>query len=79
MRDKVKIFTKVGSDLGLPGHKGLSKAWIQQAVDALLRRLNTDYIDLYSPLAGSANPGGGNAGGFHTACSRLENPRHGGL
>ncbi len=26
MRDKVKIFTKVGSDLGLPGHKGLSKA-----------------------------------------------------
>jgi aryl-alcohol dehydrogenase-like predicted oxidoreductase len=25
MRDKVKIFTKVGSDLGLPGHKGLRK------------------------------------------------------
>jgi aryl-alcohol dehydrogenase-like predicted oxidoreductase len=47
MRDKVKIFTKVGSDLGLPGHKGLSKAWIQQAVDDSLRRLNTDYIDLY--------------------------------
>ncbi len=47
MRDKVKIFTKVGSDLGLPGHKGLSKARIQQAVDDSLRRLNTDYIDLY--------------------------------
>ncbi|NOP02717.1 aldo/keto reductase, partial [Klebsiella pneumoniae] len=47
MRDKVKIFTKVGSDLGPPGHKGLSKAWLRQAVDDSLRRLNTDYIDLY--------------------------------
>ena len=47
MRDKVKLFTKVGSDLGLPGHKGLKKAWVQQAVDDSLRRLNTDYIDLY--------------------------------
>ncbi|MDP0953161.1 aldo/keto reductase, partial [Klebsiella pneumoniae] len=28
------------------GHKGLSTAWIQQAVDDSLRRLNTDYIDL---------------------------------
>ena len=47
MRDKVKIFTKVGSDLGLPGQKGLKKAWIQQAVENSLRRLHTDYIDLY--------------------------------
>ncbi|XXD10808.1 aldo/keto reductase [Klebsiella sp. R445] len=47
MRDKVKIFSKVGADLGLPGQKGLKKAWIQQAVEASLRRLNTDYIDLY--------------------------------
>ena len=47
MRDKVKIFTKVGSNLGLPGQKGLKKAWIQQAVENSLRRLNTDYIDLY--------------------------------
>ena len=47
MRDKVKIFTKVGPDLGLPGQKGLKKAWIQQAVENSLRRLNTDYIDLY--------------------------------
>ena len=47
MRNKVKIFTKVGSDLGLPGQKGLQKAWIQQAVENSLRRLNTDYIDLY--------------------------------
>ncbi|MDP1346579.1 aldo/keto reductase, partial [Klebsiella pneumoniae] len=42
-----KIFTKVGSDLGLPGQKGLSKAGIQQAGDDSLRRLTTDYIDLY--------------------------------
>ena len=47
IRDKVKIFTKVGSDMGLPGHKGLKKAWIQQAIDDSLRRLNTDYVDLY--------------------------------
>ena len=47
MRDKVKIFTTVGSDLGLPGQKGRKKAWIQQAVENSLRRLNTDYIDLY--------------------------------
>ena len=47
MRDKVKIFTKVGADLGRPGQKGLKKAWIQQAVEASLRRLNSDYIDLY--------------------------------
>ncbi|HIF6276134.1 TPA: aldo/keto reductase, partial [Raoultella ornithinolytica] len=30
-----------------PGQKGLKKAWIQQAVENSLRRLNTDYIDLY--------------------------------
>ena len=33
--------------MGLPGHKGLKKAWIQQAIDDSLRRLNTDYVDLY--------------------------------
>lgn len=47
IRDKVKIFTKVGSDMGLPGHKGLKKARIQQSIDDSLRRLNTDYVDLY--------------------------------
>ena len=81
MRDKVKIFTKVGSDLGLPGHKGLSKAWIpEQAVDDSLRRLNTDYIDtLLLPLAGSANPGGGNAGGLPQPAAGRKNPRDGSL
>ncbi|WP_159868702.1 MULTISPECIES: aldo/keto reductase [unclassified Raoultella] len=47
MRERVKIFSKVGSDMGPDGQKGLSKAWIQQAVEHSLRRLNTDYIDLY--------------------------------
>ena len=46
-RDKINLFTKVGSDLGIEGHKGLSKKWIMQAVEDSLRRLNTDYIDLY--------------------------------
>ncbi|HDS1236228.1 aldo/keto reductase [Pluralibacter gergoviae] len=46
-RDDFKLFTKVGADLGVPGHKGLSKKWIERAVEDSLRRLNTDYIDLY--------------------------------
>lgn len=45
-RDKVVLMTKVGSDLG-EDRKGLSAAYIAQAVDASLRRLQTDYIDLY--------------------------------
>ncbi|MDI6024958.1 aldo/keto reductase [Corticibacterium sp. UT-5YL-CI-8] len=47
LRDKVVIFTKVGSDLGVPGKKGLSEKWILQAVDESLARLKTDVIDLY--------------------------------
>jgi len=45
-RDKVVIATKVGKQMG-PGMKGLSKAYITQAVEASLTRLKTDYIDLY--------------------------------
>ncbi len=45
-RDDVKILTKVGSDMG-QGHNDLSPAWIEAAVEASLRRLQTDYIDLY--------------------------------
>lgn len=47
MRDRVKIFTKVGSDLGRPGEAGLSERWILQAVDRSLRRLGIETIDLY--------------------------------
>ncbi len=46
-RDKLKIFTKVGSDLGRPGEKGLSEKWILEAIDRSLSRLGIDRIDLY--------------------------------
>lgn len=45
-RDKVIIATKVGSDMG-GGKKGLSKKYIIQAAEDSLKRLQTDYIDLY--------------------------------
>jgi aryl-alcohol dehydrogenase-like predicted oxidoreductase len=45
-RGKVIIATKVGMEMG-PGKKGLSKAYILQAVEDSLHRLQTDYIDLY--------------------------------
>jgi aryl-alcohol dehydrogenase-like predicted oxidoreductase len=45
-RDKVVVITKVGSEMG-PGEKGLSAAYIEQAVDRSLKRLQTDVIDLY--------------------------------
>ncbi|MGX7875155.1 aldo/keto reductase [Mesorhizobium sp. ORM6] len=45
-RDKVVVITKVGSDMG-QGHKDLSAAYIEKAVDASLKRLRTDVIDLY--------------------------------
>ena len=47
LRDKLVIFTKVGSDLGQPGQKGLSGRWISQAVEGSLSRLGIDSIDLY--------------------------------
>ncbi len=46
-RDKVVVFTKVGSDMGGPERKGLSARWISQAVEDSLRRLQLDRIDLY--------------------------------
>lgn len=45
-REKVHVFTKVGSDMG-QGKIDLSAAWIEQAVEGSLTRLQTDYIDLY--------------------------------
>jgi aryl-alcohol dehydrogenase-like predicted oxidoreductase len=45
-RGKVVVITKVGSDMG-QGKKDLSPAYIEQAVEASLRRLQTDVIDLY--------------------------------
>lgn len=45
-RDQVMLTTKVGIEMG-ENRKGLSKAYILQAVEDSLRRLQTDYIDLY--------------------------------
>ncbi|ALX96248.1 alcohol dehydrogenase [Serratia fonticola] len=45
-RDQVIIATKVGKPMG-EGKQGLSPRYIRQAVEASLRRLQTDYIDLY--------------------------------
>ncbi|MBP2559682.1 aryl-alcohol dehydrogenase-like predicted oxidoreductase [Neorhizobium galegae] len=45
-RDKAIIVTKVGSDMG-QGKKDLSPKWILEEVENSLRRLQTDYIDLY--------------------------------
>jgi aryl-alcohol dehydrogenase-like predicted oxidoreductase len=45
-RAKVVIATKVGSEI--PGQgKGLGKAWIMRQVEGSLKKLQTDYIDLY--------------------------------
>ncbi|RYX95045.1 MAG: aldo/keto reductase [Comamonadaceae bacterium] len=45
-RDKVIIATKVGKPMG-EGKKGLKPAYMRQAVEDSLRRLQTDRIDLY--------------------------------
>ena len=45
-RDRVVLATKFGLEMG-PGRKGLSRAYMQTAVEDSLRRLQTDYIDLY--------------------------------
>lgn len=45
-REKLIIATKVGSDMG-SGKRDLSKKYILKAVEDSLKRLQTDYIDLY--------------------------------
>src|SRR6202012_3162270 len=45
-RNKVVIATKVGKPMG-DGKQGLSKKYITEAVEASLKRLQTDHIDLY--------------------------------
>ena len=45
-RSKIIVATKVGMDMG-GGKKGLSKSHILHSVELSLRRLQTDYIDLY--------------------------------
>ncbi len=45
-RDRIVLATKVGKPMGDEA-KGLSKAYIRRAVEASLKRLQTDVIDLY--------------------------------
>jgi aryl-alcohol dehydrogenase (NADP+) len=47
-RDEVVIATKVYNPMGdKPNQRGLSRKHIMQAIDDSLRRLGTDYVDLY--------------------------------
>src|SRR5256886_15125081 len=45
-RDKVLVATKFAVEI-VPGESGLSRAYMQKAVERSLKRLQTDYIDLY--------------------------------
>ncbi|MFC4728914.1 aldo/keto reductase [Coralloluteibacterium thermophilus] len=45
-RDAVVLATKLGKPMG-EGRRGLSRTYMRQAVEASLRRLRTDRIDLY--------------------------------
>jgi aryl-alcohol dehydrogenase-like predicted oxidoreductase len=45
-RDQIVLITKVGSDMG-QGKIDLSAAYIEKALDASLKRLQTDVVDLY--------------------------------
>jgi aryl-alcohol dehydrogenase-like predicted oxidoreductase len=47
-RDDVVLATKVWGQMGDdPNRRGVSRRWIMQEVENSLRRLNTDWIDLY--------------------------------
>ncbi len=47
-RDSVVLATKAGLPFGRdPNQRGTSRRWITQAVEGSLRRLGTDWIDLY--------------------------------
>jgi aryl-alcohol dehydrogenase-like predicted oxidoreductase len=44
-RERIVLATKVGMEVF--GGKGLGRAWIEKSVEGSLKRLKTDYIDLY--------------------------------
>jgi aryl-alcohol dehydrogenase-like predicted oxidoreductase len=47
-RDEVVLATKVGLPFDSdPNHRGASRRWITEALEGSLRRLQTDWIDLY--------------------------------
>ena len=59
-RKKVLVATKVGMEMG-PDKKGLSKPYILRAAEDSLRRLQTDYIDLYQAHVSSNGVSGSSA------------------
>jgi aryl-alcohol dehydrogenase (NADP+) len=47
-RDRWVLATKVCNPMGIgPNERGLSRKWVMQAAEASLKRLGTDYIDIY--------------------------------
>ena len=55
-RENVVLATKVGLPFGDdPNHRGTSRRWIIEAVEGSLRRLQTDWIDLYQVHVPDAN------------------------
>ncbi|QRP45128.1 aldo/keto reductase [Amycolatopsis sp. FDAARGOS 1241] len=47
-RDDVVLATKFGLPMGEdPNHRGASPRWVKRALEDSLRRLGTDYVDLY--------------------------------
>ncbi|SES07573.1 Predicted oxidoreductase [Lentzea xinjiangensis] len=48
-RDEVVLATKFGSPVGIDeaNHRGASRRWIVRALEASLRRLGVDHVDLY--------------------------------
>ncbi|WGF89230.1 aldo/keto reductase [Marinivivus vitaminiproducens] len=49
-RDRILLLTKVGMEMG-DGGKGLARDYIVRSVENSLRRLQTDYVDLYQSHA----------------------------
>src|SRR5436305_10028003 len=55
-RDEVVLATKFGMQIGKDeSRKGASARWVDQALEDSLRRLGTDYIDLYQQHAPDAD------------------------
>jgi aryl-alcohol dehydrogenase-like predicted oxidoreductase len=54
VRSRVVLITKGGLEMG-PGMAGLGRHYLQRACDASLKRLQTDYVDVY--MSHRADPG----------------------
>ena len=74
-REEAVIATKFGHPSGGEGRSGASRRWIRIAVEDSLRRLDTDWIDLYQMhTPDPATPDRGNARDAHRARQRGQDP-----